>query len=322
MPITKIPTKKEFQALADTIKKEQNISRCQANEVLAKRYGFSSYGAIQKKLIIEKKQKPIQVSKDDFNSLLKNQMFNAAATSDSKYFRNYHKFERQKTIDGIVYNPVLPENFWSNSNRCKEELANWWNIAFICSYKFDKEPLFFKVYRLDGGAWDRPTTKGSFDNFNDALLKAQELNNIKPFKGKRYITLSNYSIVNSSGLFISSDGIKTTANVTNNEINLNHVANAKLFINTILEKRERFNIVQGTSYLLSSYAESFIKHYFPKKDSYISNGAFILALDQLGFKIKERKDFQDISLNIYTNSKTIKNFEKRLRIGEYDNNIK
>lgn len=40
-------TKKEFQTKADAVKKELNISRCQAYEKLAKQYGYKTYRDIK-----------------------------------------------------------------------------------------------------------------------------------------------------------------------------------------------------------------------------------------------------------------------------------
>lgn len=171
-------TKKEFQDQTDLVKKEQNISRCQAYEVVAKRYGHS-YGSIKNKLVDKNEDNQVQtISHEDFFKMQEAQYFaNAHPTVE---FKPRHRFDNQELIDGIAYNPNLPKGFWTtdNNDRELEELENWWNVAFIVS----NENGYFTVYRLDGGAWDRPTRKGTYKNFTEALTKAQELNNIHFFR--------------------------------------------------------------------------------------------------------------------------------------------
>lgn len=318
MSTENLPTKKEFQDQTDLVKKEQNISRCQAYEVVAKRYGHS-YGSIKNKLVETKLPKHLmqEVTWEEIYKEKERRYFaNAHPTVE---FKPRHRFDNQELIDGIAYNPNLPKGFWTtdNNDRELEELENWWNVAFIVS----NENGYFTVYRLDGGAWDRPTRKGTYKNFTEALTKAQELNNIHFFKDNRYKTLSNGAVVNYSGLFISSNGKRTAAPTSKSSFDEEQIKKAQCFVEVMLEKQKTINKRQGTSYTLKHRCEDFIRFYFPRTEAYISNGTFIYALDSLGFEIKEKRDSSSrhgIGQNINTNYKTLKRFNENLELHMFD----
>lgn len=72
----------------------------------------------------------------------------------------------------ISVNPKLRANFDStpNGDRSDTEMRRWWNNPFVESHG-DR----FDVRCLDGGAWDRATWHGSYDNLEDALRHAKTL---------------------------------------------------------------------------------------------------------------------------------------------------
>lgn len=302
-------SKKQFQETAYILKKEKNISLCKANELLAKTYGYKDYGSIKKDFVDEvNTSEPQALKHEDFYRLEEERIF-AYASKINNYFKPYHKFDIQRTIDGIAYNPNLPSNFRStpNEERDLEELENWWNRAYIVSNLDGNNKLKYYVYCLDGGAWDRPTLKGHYEDFELALQKAQEINNITPTHN-RYKTLSNGLVVNTSGLFIDSKGFRNDGSESTNDFKREEVVKALLFINTVLEKRKTINKTVGTSYSLKNRAEELLTHYFPNIDYYISNGAFIAALDEAGYQIREINKDGFIGINIYTNIKKIDEF--------------
>lgn len=306
-----LPTKKEFQSLANDIKIKSNISRCQAYEKLAKEYGYKTYHDI-KPLLKENTEIPgiTVVSKEQFKEIEKERIFSQASIANT-YFQPYHQFKAQMLIEGIAYEPKLPNDFWNtpNEDRDFEELENWWDVAFIVN----NGNGYFIVYRLDGGAWDRPTRKGTFDKFEAALELAQSLNNIEITDKNKYITLSTGAVVNFSGLFINAKGIRTVAEISSKSLKHNQINKAKVFIENIMEKRETINKTNGTSYSLKHRVEEFLYHYFKGEDNYISNGEMIAAIDKSGYLIKEIKNSQ----NIYTNYKSLKDYKLRLEKDEF-----
>lgn len=306
-----LPTKKEFQSIANDYKSKHKITRCQAYEKLAKEYGYKTYHDI-KPLLKENIEIPggIVLSFDEFREIEKERIFSQASIANT-YFKPYHHFKAQMLIEGIAYEPKLPNNFWNtpNEDRDYEELENWWDVAFIVN----NGNGYFIVYRLDGGAWDRPTRKGTFNKFEDALELAQSLNNIEITDKNKYITLSTGAVVNFNGLFINAKGIRTVAEISSKSLDLNQINKAKTFIENIMEQRETINKTDGTSYSLKHRVEEFLYFYFKGKDNYISNGEMIAAIDSSEYKIKEVKNSQ----NIYTNQKSLKDFKIRLEKDEF-----
>lgn len=75
-------------------------------------------------------------------------------------------YQAQDCIDEILIKPILPDNFYTEplEDRTEEHMRRWQNLPFIV---LDNE--FYKVYRLDGGAFDRPTLRGAFQNLQQAV---------------------------------------------------------------------------------------------------------------------------------------------------------
>lgn len=307
-----LPTKNTFKQLADTLKKEKNLSRCQAYEELAREYGYKSYGAIKDKLQdVASHNQGIVMTLEDFEEMKKDELFRLASKV-STYFKNYHKFENQKLIDGVAYEPHLPLNFYNNPNEDREyeELESWWDKAYIVNNKQG----YFIVYCLNGGAWDRPTRKGTFDKFEDALELAQNLNKIESNKKNRYRTLNTGAVINYSGIVIKSNGKMLDTPLNESEFDLTQIKRVKAFIEIFLKKRKTINRRNGSSYSLKHKIEKFLYHYYPKEYNYISNGTMIAALDEFGFKIQEQKD----GPNIYINHETLKDFDNKLQNDGFD----
>jgi len=168
-----------------------------------------------------------------------------------------------------------------------------------------------------------------FKDYNSIKVKLVEKNhkfNLLPNKINQY-KLSHGGIVTNSGLWKSKDGYNTDGyHSTNSFINKIEIKKALFFIDSILEKRKTINHKDGSSYSLKHYAEKYIKHYnLFNGDYYISNGAFIVALDIREYSIKESTDsyYQTTSLNILTNYKkigkgAIANFYDLLHTGYFD----
>ena len=77
-----------------------------------------------------------------------------------------YDYQAEDCIQGIFINPVLPENFWTEplEERTEEDMRLWQDLPFIIS---DND--FYKVYCLNGGAWDRPSLIGGFDTLAKAI---------------------------------------------------------------------------------------------------------------------------------------------------------
>lgn len=71
------------------------------------------------------------------------------------------EYHANNFISGILIDPVLPDNFWTESleSRSPEHMKHWDGMPFILG-----EDGFYKAYCLDGGEWDRPTLICGFDN--------------------------------------------------------------------------------------------------------------------------------------------------------------
>ena len=93
-----------------------------------------------------------------------------------------HYNERQK-VEGIHINPLLPEAFdnYPNEERPAQELTDWWELPYITVTPVvyqNKLKIVYNVRCLDGGAWDRSTSKGDFDNLEAALERAKEIKGV------------------------------------------------------------------------------------------------------------------------------------------------
>lgn len=75
-------------------------------------------------------------------------------------------------IDGIPVNPSLPKDFfWTENEKRPQSHLAWWGVPFIqtCENPEWPEGIRFDVYVLDGGVWDRPTSRGWFSTLEAAL---------------------------------------------------------------------------------------------------------------------------------------------------------
>ena len=83
-----------------------------------------------------------------------------------KFEADNTKYKADDFIKGVFINPLLPEDFWTEplENRSEEHMKHWEAMPFILV-----EGGFYKVYCLDGGAWDRPTLRGGFDTQAQAI---------------------------------------------------------------------------------------------------------------------------------------------------------
>ncbi len=192
---------------------------------------------------------------------------------------------------------------------------------------FKKQAKVLKIsnkFQKLGHAQNALAQKFGFKDFNAIKTKLVErdlLFNKLPNKIKTY-KLSTGAIVNSQGLYKTKDGYSTSAESNNAYTPKKEVEKALHFIDNVMEKRKTINLRGSTSYGLKHHAEAYIKHYnlFLEDSYYISNAAFIIALDIRNFEIKELCDeYGRYSLNIQTNYKSFKgNFYDKLRHGDFD----
>ena len=84
--------------------------------------------------------------------------------------------EPEYSPEGILINPVLPEDFFNtpNGERSPEEIIEGWDIPIILTEKNDNS-VRYDVWCLDGGAWDRPTLHGQSETLAGADKIAVEL---------------------------------------------------------------------------------------------------------------------------------------------------
>lgn len=120
--------------------------------------------------------------------------------------------DAEDVCKGVLLNPVLPKQFGMtpNEDRSEKERALWWGRPYIQSYTVKDEVEYqekyqaeralldpsvdvkavveemrqgfltvwpggirYTVYCLDGGAWDRSTWWGAYDNLEQALECAE-----------------------------------------------------------------------------------------------------------------------------------------------------
>lgn len=118
-----------------------------------------------------------------------------------KFHLDGHSFKAEDCHHGILINPSLPKRFNDTPNDRRPDSQNvWWLRPFIVTTttndllgepKAEESPQSrdqqkswpadwpsgtrFDVRRLDGGAWDRSTTHGCFNDLEAALAKANSL---------------------------------------------------------------------------------------------------------------------------------------------------
>lgn len=87
--------------------------------------------------------------------------------------------EPEYSPEGILINPVLPEDFFNtpNGERSPEEISEWWDIPLILTEQNEawEDGVRYDVWCLDGGAWDRPTLHGQSESLTGADKIAWEL---------------------------------------------------------------------------------------------------------------------------------------------------
>ena len=148
-----------------------------------------------------------------YEEMMKEQIF--SNNNPTVNFKKKHYFKNQKNIvDGIAIDPILPDDFWNTAHEDREkvELDEWWERPFIVTQGYEEESyeefcarmesnvdetedeynervakqkkswfgawptgIRFDVYILDGGAWDRPTSKGKVGSLEEALEIAKDL---------------------------------------------------------------------------------------------------------------------------------------------------
>ncbi len=75
----------------------------------------------------------------------------------------------------IPVNPRLPKKFSSTPNvdRPEKQIRQWWCRPYVT-----EEGGSWHIYCLDGGAWDRPTWRGSVNSCDEAVAKAREIHQV------------------------------------------------------------------------------------------------------------------------------------------------
>lgn len=79
--------------------------------------------------------------------------------------------------ESVLINPVTPEDFYHHAiiDRDYDEIDAWWDVPFARSQPRHDGSVVWFVFRLDGGAWDRPTMRGAFDTKKEAVEFAESL---------------------------------------------------------------------------------------------------------------------------------------------------
>ena len=148
-----------------------------------------------------------------YEEMMKEQIF--SNNNPTVNFKKKHYFKNQNNIvDGIAIDPILPDDFWNTAHEDREkvELDEWWERPFIVTQGYDEESyeefcarmesnvdetedeynervakqkkswhshwpkgIRYDVYILDGGAWDRPTSKGKVGSLEEALEIVKDL---------------------------------------------------------------------------------------------------------------------------------------------------
>ena len=127
-------------------------------------------------------------------------------------YEERHYIDNQESVEGVIINPVqrYDFDFTNNEEREQREIDEWWDVKYINAFPYigdtyleyvgrmgesevESETEFdlrmmksqrnwfvsypngmeYVVRCLDGGAWDRSTNLGHFDNLDDALELAK-----------------------------------------------------------------------------------------------------------------------------------------------------
>ena len=75
-------------------------------------------------------------------------------------------YQADDFIDGILINPILPDNFWTATvgTRSSEDASKWFGKPFIKDFE-----NIYAVYCLDGRCYDRPSVQGYFTTLDKAI---------------------------------------------------------------------------------------------------------------------------------------------------------
>ena len=83
------------------------------------------------------------------------------------FIRAGHEYSAENCIDGVLIDPLLPDDFDSTpmDARTEDDMDKWYNLPFVQS----QDNGIYTVRCLDGGAWDRSSLKGGFDSMEQAV---------------------------------------------------------------------------------------------------------------------------------------------------------
>ena len=77
------------------------------------------------------------------------------------------EYQADNSIDNILINPILPDDFNITPlhARAEEHMKHWYQMPFVQL----QDNGFYEVLCLDTDSWDRPSIKGSFDTLDQAI---------------------------------------------------------------------------------------------------------------------------------------------------------
>lgn len=80
--------------------------------------------------------------------------------------------QNQKTVRGVIVNPVLRDGFDDTHNDLREDLEteDWFGLPYVVGADDT-----WHIRCLDGGAWDRSTLRGFADTMDGAIDKVLEM---------------------------------------------------------------------------------------------------------------------------------------------------
>lgn len=81
-------------------------------------------------------------------------------------------YTAKSQVDGVLIDPKLPARFDNTPNEKRpDSQTKWWAFPFIVT---DGEA--YETRCLDGGAWDRSTSWGTFAKLSEAVARAKTAN--------------------------------------------------------------------------------------------------------------------------------------------------
>ena len=74
--------------------------------------------------------------------------------------------KNQKTVRGVIVNPVLRDGFDDTDNELREDLEteDWFGLPYVVG-----ADEIWHIRCLDGGAWDRSSLKGFSETMDGAI---------------------------------------------------------------------------------------------------------------------------------------------------------